>query len=88
MHLDAKRLNKSAVLNSTRAGCFATATVETQIEMMADLFRQIQSTVDNGSHQINAASRTVVFVAGFDIGGTGSRTKSTVHAVQKPIVRN
>ena len=88
MHLNSKRFNQSTVLNTARTSRFATATVQTQIQMMPHFVGQIEPSIDHGSHQINASSRAVIFIARFDIRWTRRRTKAAVHAVQKSIIRN
>jgi hypothetical protein len=88
LHFDAKWFQQSAVLNSAGAGGFAASAIEAGIEMSADGGGEFESAIDDGSHQVNSASRAIIFVAGFDVGGAGSRAKSTVDTVEEPIVGN
>ena len=54
--------------------------------MSPDGIREFEPAVDNGAHQVDTATRTIVFVTGFHIGGTGGCTKPAVNTVQKAII--
>ena len=54
--------------------------------MAADVICEFEPSVHHGTHKVDAAARTVVFVTGFDIRRTGGRTQSAVHTVEKPCV--
>ena len=81
-----KRLDEAPVLDARWAGGFATAAVETEVERAFDFGRQVEPTIDNRAHQIDAATGAVVFVARFEIGRAERRTQPTVDTVEKLFV--
>ncbi len=56
--------------------------------MSADGGGEFEPAINDGSHQVDPASRAIIFVTGFDVGGAGRRAESTVDTVEKPIVGN
>ena len=88
LHFDAERFQQSTVLDATGAGGFAASAIEAGIEMSADGGGEFEPAINDGSHQVDPASRAIIFVTGFDVGGAGSRAESTVDTVEKPIVGN
>ena len=88
LHLDTKRFQQSTVLDAAGAGGFAASAIEAGIEMSADGGGEFEPAINDGSHQVDPASRAIIFVAGFDVGGAGSRAKSAMDTVEEPIVGN
>ena len=86
LHFDSEGFQQSAVLDTAGAGGFAAAAVEAGIEVTLDSGSQLQSSIDDSSHEVDATAWAVVFIAGFDICGAGSGTESAVDAVEKAVI--
>ena len=86
LHLDPKRLDQSAVLNSRWAGGFATAAIETKIEVTLHVLGQLDPPVGDRPHQIDPSARAVIFIPGFEIRGTRCGAKPTMDAIEKSLV--
>ena len=63
VHRHAERLDELAVLHAGRAGRFAGAAIEAQVEMAANAVVQLQLAVGDAAHEVDAAARAVVLVA-------------------------
>ena len=85
-HRDAERLDQLAVLHAGGAGRFAGTAVEAQLEVALDARRELEPTVGHGPHQIDAAARAVVLVAGLDVRRTGRRAQTAMDAVEQQVV--
>ena len=70
MHLDSKRLDQSPILDTGRTRGFATTAVEAQVEMAFHGVGQFQTSIRDGTHQVNPTAWTVIFITRFQIGGT------------------
>ena len=55
--------------------------------MSLHLFRKVQTPIHHGTHQVDAAARAVIFVAGFHVRWAGGRAQAAMDAVEKPFVR-
>src|SRR6516225_2193507 len=78
--------DQPAVLHARRAGRFATATIEAQVEMFLDARTELEPAVDHRAHEVNPPARAVVLVARFQIRRTGRRAQTAMHAVEKLFV--
>ena len=87
-HADAERFDQPPVLNARRAGRFATAAVEAQIEVPFDGRPQIQATVRHGPHQVDAARGTVVLIPCFEVSRTGRGAQAAMNAVEETAIVN
>ena len=85
-HRDAKRLDQLAVLHAGGTGGFAGAAIEAELEMPLDARRELQPPVGDGPHQVDAAARTIVLVASFDVRRAGRRAEAAVDAVEQQVV--
>lgn len=86
VHVDAKWLNQFAVLHIAGAGRFACAAVQAKFQVMASLGAHLHPAIGNSPHQIDPATRTVVFIRSFDVRRARRGTKAAVYAVQKQLV--
>jgi predicted DNA-binding protein len=86
LHVDAERLDELAVLNTRRASRFARPAIEAEIEVMANLRREIDAAIRQGSHEIDPAARTVHLGAQFDIRRARRKAKSAMNAVEEEFV--
>ena len=84
--VNAERFDQPTVLHSRGTGGLTASAVQTEVQMPCDRLSQLQPTVDDGSHQVNAAAGTIVFVAGLQIGGACRRAQPAVNAVEEEIV--
>ena len=85
-HVFLVRADDLAVLHAGRTGRLAGPALQAQIEMLPHLVGQFGSAVGDGPPQIDAAARTVVLVAGFDVGWTRTQTQTAVNAVHEQLV--
>ena len=83
---DLEGLDDLAVLHARRAGGFACAAVETEVQVMADLLAQTEAAVGDGAHQVDASARAVVLIRGFDIRRAARGAEAAVNAVLKEAV--
>ena len=78
------RLQQLPILDAGRTDLLACSTPKTSIDVFAKRFRSIgQSILRHGSHQVQSAAWSVVFVSGDDVGRTSLETESTVDAREK-----
>src|SRR5437868_859120 len=79
--LATRRFQKLSILDARRTRSFARATTETTIDVLFKRWRiPLETTFMNGAHQIDAATRTVILVAGGDIGWTRFKTQPAMNA--------
>ena len=86
VHRHAERLDELAVLHAGRAGGFAGAAIEAQLQMAANAVVELQLAVGDPAHQVDAAARAVVLVAQLDVRRARGGTQAAVDAVQKQLV--
>src|SRR5205085_10247617 len=84
-HRDSKGLDQLAVLHAGRTGCLTGTTVKAQLQVAADFMRQLEPSVGDAAHQIDAAAGRIVFVARFDISWAGRRAQPPMAAVEKQL---
>src|SRR5437660_4993212 len=85
-HLNAKRLDKLAVLHARGARGFSCAAIEAQIEMAPYLIVERYPTIGDGSHEIDAPTRAIVLIAEFNVSGASRCAKPAMHAVEEQLV--
>src|SRR3954471_21229787 len=83
LHGHPKRLDQLAVLHAGGTGRFAGPAIETELQMAASLMVNRQPAIGDRPHQVDAAPRPIVFVAGFDVRWTGSRAESAMNTVEE-----
>ena len=71
---------EGAVLNAGGAGDFAGAATEAEIDVADAGVVDGQSAGLEGAHEVDAAARGFVFVAGLEIGGTRAEAEAAVNA--------
>ena len=85
-HRDLERLDDLAVLHAGGAGRLAGPAVEAEVEVLADPLGHGEAAVGDAAHQVNAAARAVVLVAGLDVGRAGGRAEAAMDAVLEEAV--
>src|SRR5947208_11325374 len=68
-----------AIFDATGANGFTRAAAKTEVQMAHRRIGQSQLALLNCAHQIDAATRRVVFVAGFQVSGASSQTESAMN---------
>jgi len=71
------------VLDAARANRLASPAAQAKIDVSRSRLDEGQPAVLKRAHQIDAAPRRVIFVAGLQISGTGGKAESTVNARQR-----
>src|SRR5438270_2856384 len=82
----ARVLEQFAVRHAAGANRFAGAATKTEINMPHSGVAQRQPTVLNRAHEVNAAARRIVFVAGLQISRAGRQTQSAMDARERLVV--
>jgi len=86
LHGNAERLDQPAILHAGGARRFARAAIETQLQMPAHFRTQLQSTIGDSPHQVNATTWAIVFVAQLDIRRASGGTQPTMYTIEKSLV--
>ncbi|HEY2972902.1 MAG TPA: hypothetical protein VGJ48_10350, partial [Pyrinomonadaceae bacterium] len=70
-----------SILDSGRTHLFSSSTAEAPINMPLKSLRiASEPAFTDSPHQIKTATRSVVFIAGNNVGGTSLQTEATVYA--------
>ncbi len=67
-------------------GLRAISDFEAEFQMATDFGRELQPTVGDGPHEVDAAAGAVVFVAEFDVGRASGGAEAAVDAVEEEFV--
>lgn len=74
------RFQQVSVLDTGRTGCLTGAATEASIDMSFERGRiGLESSFFDGTHQVDAPARAVIFVRRHHIGGTRFKTEATVN---------
>lgn len=72
-----------AILDATGAGGFAGAAAEAKIDVPDGSVFEGKAAVLEGAHYINATAWGVIFIAGFEVSGTGPEAEAAMNAGQR-----
>ncbi len=78
---DLERLDDLTVLHSRGARRLARATVEAEVQVLADLAAHLQPAVSDRAHQVDSPARAIVLVARLDVGRATLHAEAAVDAV-------
>src|SRR5207249_5138567 len=67
---------------------FASPAIQAQVQMAPYLGVQIQPSIGDGAHQIDAAPRAVRFVAQLEVGRASRRAQPAMDTIEKQLVIN
>ena len=82
----AERVDEPSILNARRTDRFARPAVEAKIEMSLHASGQLGLPFGHHADELDAAARTVVLVAGFQVGWAGRRAESAMDTTQQLVV--
>ena len=86
MSVSKERFDQASVLHAGRAGGFATATVQAQVQMPRHRVAERNPSIRYGPHQVDAAAGTIVLVAGFKVRRAGRGAETAMDAVEELVV--
>ena len=80
LHMIARVFKKIAVLDAAWTRDFAGAAAEAKVEMPNCFGIQGKPATLDGAHEVNAATRGIVFVSGFQISRAGRKAEAAMNA--------